>query len=192
MAATEDLLCSEAMELLGHTPFTTFESTDDKHHKTAERLWPTVRDKILARHPWNCAIKRVLLATPDGTAPVFDWSYRFPLPADWLRTLSVGTDLCKPRYRIEGGFILIDAIEVPLRYIAKITDTTKYEPHLTEAMVYAMAARMAYQVTGSTSKSDEMQAMAERKVIEAIAIDSAEEDGEVLGYNSPLLDSRFE
>ena len=149
-----------------------------------------MRDRLLARHPWNCAIKRVLLDTPDVTPPVYGFSQRFPLPSDWLRTLDVGMTDFRPEYRIEGGFILVDAEEIQLRYVFRQTDVTKYESHLTDAMVYALAARMAYSVTGSTSKSDETAAMAERAILAAMAIDAVEEDGETLG-DFPLIAARY-
>jgi hypothetical protein len=190
MAASVDEIVSMAMEVLGHEPFTSFANTTNLHHKAAERAWPTVRDRLLARHPWNCAIKRVLLDTPDVTPPVFDFSERFPLPADWLRTLKVGSRYDEPEYRIEAGFILVNADQVRLRYIFRQTDVTKYEAHLTDAMVHAVAARMAYSVTGSVSKSDETNAMAERVILAAMAVDAVEEDGETLG-DFPLYSARF-
>jgi len=190
MAATADEICSLAMDVLGHTPFTTFAGSSDVHHKAAERAWVSVRDKVLARGRWNSCIKRVVLDTPDGTAPVFGFAYRYPLPADYLRVLEVGDGAFQPTYRIEADFIATDAAEIPLRYIFKQTDVTKYEEALTEALIYAVAARLAYRVTGSVSKSDEIAAMAQKALIEAIAIDGAEEDGESLG-DSPFLEARF-
>ncbi len=193
MAASADEICSMAMELLGHTPFSTFAGTTDKHHKTAERLWPTVRDRVLARGSWNSSIKQVLLAAADATAPLFDYTKRFPLPADWLRTLSVGTrDGWWPDYRVKGGFIYVSAENVPLRYIFKNTAAATYEASLTDLLVQAMIARMAAAVTGSTSRADFEEAKYQEMLVTALAIDGVEDDGPTLGYNSPLLESRFE
>lgn len=190
MAASADEIVSMAMELLGHEPFTSFATTTDKHHKAAERAWPTVRDRLISRHPWNCAVTRVVLDSPDATAPAYGFSQRFALPDDWLRTLQVGNDDFKPAYRIESNWLLVDAEEIELRYIFSNANPATYESHLTDAMVYAVAARMAYSVTGSTSKSDETHAMAERVILAAMAIDAAEEDGETLG-DFPLIAARF-
>lgn len=191
MYATPDLLCSAALELLGHEPFTSWASTDDKHAKTAERLWPSVRDKVLAQAAFNSCIKRAELETPSGTAPLFDWTHRFALPTDWLRTLKVGNRHSSPPYRIEAGHILINAEAVSLRYVARITDSTQYEPALTELLVQAMVARMALPVTQSGSRREDEEAILRTMLREAIAINGGEQEGEPLGYNSPLIDARF-
>lgn len=191
MAASPDEICSLAMELLGHTPFTSWATTQDKHHKTSERLWPTVRDRVLARVPFNSCVKRVKLAAPDPTPPLFDWSNRFPLPADWLRTLKVGTERWSPPYKIEGGFILVNSAEVTLRYVFRNTVTSTYEPALTDLLVQAMVARMALPVTQSSSRAELEQDLFAVMLNSAAALDGAEEDGVTFGVNSPLIDSRF-
>jgi hypothetical protein len=190
MAASADEICSLAMDVLGHTPFTSFASTSDVHHKAAERAWVSVRDKVLARGRFNSCIKRVNLSTPDLTAPVFGYAYRYPLPTDYLRMIDVGDGAFQPRYKIEAGFLVTDAAAVPIRYVFKQDNVAAYEEALTEALMYAVAARLAYRVTGSVTKSDEVAAMAERALLAAIAIDGAEEDGETFG-DSPFLEARF-
>lgn len=192
MAASADEICSMAMEILGHTGFTTFASTQDRHHKAAERLWPTVRDRVLARAAWNSCIKRVNLTVPDPVAPIFDYANRFPLPADWLRTLSVGSGNWNPEYRIEGGFILVGADAVTIRYVFRNVVASTYEASLTDLLVQAMVARMAMTVTQSVNRAD-MEAQAYMGMLNtATAIDGVEDDGPTLGYNSPLLDCRYE
>ncbi|MCC7462923.1 MAG: hypothetical protein IT480_10745 [Gammaproteobacteria bacterium] len=177
------------MEMLGHTPFVAWNATTDKHHKAVERAWPDIRDKVLARHPWDCAITRALL-TKDAFPPAFGFSARFMLPLNWLRTLSIGDDYRKPRYQIEAGWILADAEELPIRYIYRAIDINRYPPHLVALMKHAVVAHMAYAVTGSTTKADAMQGEFERQLMIAAAVDSAEEDGEILG-DFLLLRSRF-
>jgi hypothetical protein len=191
VSTTPDLICSLALERLGHTPFTTFASTGDLHAKAAERLWPTVRDSVLARHPWNFAIRRVLIATPDVTPPAFDFLNRFALPVDWLRTLTVGEQGHQPEYRVEGGFILVNfEADLPLRYVARIETVTLYPQYVRELLVYAVAARLAYRVTQSTSKSDAMHGEFERFLMTATALDGVEDSGETLG-DFPLIAARF-
>lgn len=189
MASTDVDICSGAMEMLGHTPFYSWSSTSDRHHKATERAWPDVRDKVLARHPWNCAVKRVLI-TADVTPPAYEFAARFQLPTDWLRTLTVGDDCYRPRYMIEGEWILSSGDSLPFRYVSRVEDATLFPPHLAELMRYAVAARMAYAVTGSTTKTNEAHAEFERQLQFASALDSAEEDAERLG-DSRLLSARF-
>ena len=69
---------------------------------------------MLRAHPWNCAIKRVILS-PDVEMPAFGYTYQFTLPADWIRTLSVG-EYGEEIDRSEDG-IVADTDTLKLRYV---------------------------------------------------------------------------
>jgi hypothetical protein len=83
-------ICSNALLLLGDNPIDSFD-VDNNRTRLVANLYESKRDKVLRSHPWNCATKRVTLS-PSAEAPAFDWAYQFPLPSDWLRTLSVGLE----------------------------------------------------------------------------------------------------
>ncbi|MDF3613690.1 hypothetical protein P3S34_26705, partial [Enterobacter hormaechei] len=72
--------------------------------------------KLLRAHPWNCAIKRVVLSPVSG-APVFGYGYQFSLPGDLVRVLSVGEPRDDIDYRIEGSRLLANIDVIRLRYI---------------------------------------------------------------------------
>src|SRR6266849_3505877 len=54
----------------------------------AGNIYDGLRDTLLASHPWNFATKRQNLAQ-SSTNPTFEFDHAYPLPSDWLRTISV-------------------------------------------------------------------------------------------------------
>ena len=73
-------VCSNALLTLGQAPINSFEDLSDRQ-LAAANLYPQIRDGVLRSHPWNCAVKRVVLS-PDSQPPAFEWLYAYSLPGD--------------------------------------------------------------------------------------------------------------
>ena len=101
MAATEVSICSNALLMLGGQPINDLSENSDRA-RLASNLWPAVRNYVLRRHPWNCAVKRVALA-PDLTPPAFDWAFQFTLPPDFMRVLAVGEAGARPTSKLRAA-----------------------------------------------------------------------------------------
>lgn len=188
--ATVESIINEALESLGHQQSEGLSGTwTDKHALMALRAWPTVRDDVTARHPWSFAKARILLSTPASPTPVYGFAQRFLLPSDCVRLLSVGDPPIA--YEIDGGYILADADSIVLRYVRRMDDPTFWAPWFTELMVSALAARIAYRVTNSSSEADRRQTEYLHKLHFATAVDASEYDADVLGDEYPLIEVRF-
>lgn len=186
-------ICSNALLQLGQNPINSLagdpaQATTDRE-QACSNLWPQVRDAVLRSHPWNCAVKRVVLA-PDAEAPAFDYQYQFQLPGDWLRTLSVGESGCGDDYRIEGTKLLADTNIVRLRYIYRNENPASWDTLLVDAMTAMMSARLAVPMTGDVGKKVEFERALLAVMRTARAVDGVEEPGETLG-DFPLLMARF-
>jgi hypothetical protein len=188
MSATSEVqICSNALLLLGQNPISSFDDEGDSA-LLASNLWPTVRDAVLRSHPWNCAMKRVVLS-PDLTPPAFDWSYAFTLPGDYLRVWSIGRDFDNPKFFVENGKILIDDAICNLRYIFQQIDITKYDSLLILAMTSGMAAVLAYPITKSQTEQDAMMKLHQFHLKQARTADGQEGTGEE-STDSPLIQVR--
>ena len=193
--ATEVSICSNAMLRLGADPISSFDEasvTGDNIERVrlAVNLWPTVRRQVLRSHPWNVAVKRVLLS-PDAMAPAFGFARRFQRPADWLRTLFIGRDEWeRAKYRTEGNYFLSDAADCPLVYVFDNDNPATYDAGLVAALEMAMAAAMAFPVTKSTSLAGELAAEVRSTLMIARGVDSADDPTETLG-DSPLMAARM-
>ena len=186
--ATQVSVCSNALLLLGAQTINSLDEGSDRA-SLASNLYDSVRDDMLRSHPWNCAVKRVILA-PDTEAPAFDYTAKFALPADWLKTVSVGQEGYEVDYKHESGFILCSGTSLALRYIFRNEVETTWDAMLVRAMELKMAAEMAYPITGSAAMADAMHTKLLQHMKTARAVDGQDDPPQTFG-DFPLLQARF-
>lgn len=184
MATSEVQVCSNALLMLGAKPINSFDDESDRA-LLVSNLWANCRDGVLRAHPWNCAKDRVQLA-PEATAPAFDYAYRFALPSDCLRVLSVGEEGETPKFKIERRRILFDEAVLNLGYVFRNEDVTTWDALLVEAAEAYMAMTAAYPITKSASVQEAMASLYKFKLQQARAIDGLEEPTDQVG-DFPLL-----
>lgn len=188
MPATDVSICSNACLLLGAQPINDLAEANDRT-LLAANLFPDVRDSVQRSHPWNCCIRRVVLS-PDEAGPAFDWAFQYTLPADWLKTLSVGEAGVEDVFKIEGGKLLCDANPALLRYIARNDNPATWDAMLVRGVTLAMAAAMAYPLTQSATLRDSFRQELEMHMRRSRAVDGQDDTPETLG-DSPLLQARM-
>ena len=188
MSATAVSICSNALLRLGAQTIASLEESNDRA-RIAANLYESVRDSTLRSHPWNCAVKRVVLA-PDTVAPAFDFTAQFTLPSDWLKTLQVGLDGYEVDYKTESGKIMASGTSLALRYIWRNTVESTWDAMLVEAMELAMAAAMAYGITKSASMVEVAQTALKAHMKLCRAADGQDDPPDTLG-DFPLLQARF-
>jgi hypothetical protein len=183
-------ICSQALLMLGKEPIADFNEGSDRA-KYCSNLYPMVRDQLLRKHFWNCAIKRVLLS-PSTTPPAFGFSAQFPLPSDFLRVYEVGMPgRVVMDFQIENRMILANATALPLRYVWRNENEATWDASLVHVATVHMAAVLAYPITQSTSLRDSMMSDAARALREAKSIDGQENPSETMGDEFPLIAGRY-
>jgi hypothetical protein len=152
-------ICNSALLRLGAA--TIADITDNSPEARACAIqYDSNRRSELRRHPWNFAIKRVVLA-PDTTAPAFEFDAAFSLPADCLRVILPNDSTID--WVIEGGKILTSWSSSPvtgsttantlsLRYVQDIEDVTKFDPAFYDALCVALATDLCEKLTTSNAK----------------------------------------
>lgn len=180
-------VCSNALIMLGGTPFSSFDEPKP-HVRAAANLYASVRDDVLRLHPWNCVTSRVILA-PLATPPSFDFNYQFQLPGDWMRTLQVGRKGDPIPFRTEGMRLLADVTALPLVYCYRNEIEDTWSTNLIHVMELAMAAKLAYLVTSSTSVRDSYRDEFARELKVAKAIDGQDDPPEEF-ESGTFLESR--
>lgn len=188
MSVSAVSICSNALLLLGDKPIDSFDVNNDRTRLVAN-LYSQKRDRVLRSHPWNCAIKRVVLS-PDTSSPVFGWDYQYQLPGDWLRTLSIGDEDNQDNYATEGRKILSSASECRLRYVFRNDNESSWDAVLVDAMTQVMVAALTYPITKSTTKQATEEEIVKRILKEARAIDGQDGTPETLG-DFPILANRL-
>lgn len=115
------------------------------------RFYAVARDSLLEMFPWKFATRRVLLA--KLTVPSWDWAFAYAQPATALRLLSVlpmdakSDDDTQP-YEAESdasgaNIILTNQEDACLRFVARVTDTTKFPPLFIDALAWLLASYLA-------------------------------------------------
>lgn len=188
--ATGVSICSNALLMLGAQTINDFADQQNLDRaKLCANLYPYQRDSMLRAHPWNCCIKRILLA-PSANPPPFGYNAAFPLPSDCLRVLEVGTGGQQIDYLVESRTIQANASSLELRYVSQNVNESSWDSHLVDLLTVAMAAVLAYPVTQSTSERDSREAKLVQALRQAKAVDGQEDPPQTLG-NEHLLASRF-
>ncbi len=164
--ASEVDLCNLALARLGD-PATVSSINPPEGSAQAEhcaRFYPIARDAVLEAHPWRFASRRVALAPLDVES--WGWSFAYGLPNDALVSLAVlapGTtnDAETQDFDIEstasGARVLYtNQDDATLRYVARVTDTTRFSPGFNEALSWLLASYLA----GPMIKGDDGAQMA--------------------------------
>lgn len=115
------------------------------------RFYAIARDSLLEMHAWKFATRRVQLA--KLTVPSWDWSFAYAEPAGTLKLLGVlsatasNDDETQP-YEVESdtngtAIILTNQEDASLRFVARVTDTTKFSPLFVDALAWLLASYLA-------------------------------------------------
>lgn len=188
--ATGVSICSNALLMLGAQTINDFaDQLNLDRAKLCANLYPTVRDDMLRSHPWNCAIKRAVLA-PDAVAPAFGYTHSFELPANFMRVLEVGTNGSQIDYLVEGRTIQANTTVLELRYVFRNEVENTWDAHLVKLVTLAMAAALAYPVTQSSALQQSFEQKLEMTLKRARAVDGQEDPPQTLG-DERLLRARF-
>lgn len=117
-----------------------------------QRFYPIARDNVLQLHNWSFAMRRAAsLASVINASS--SWTYAYAVPNDMLKPVSVllpseTNDTNVQDYAIEtasdGTLVLYTNVLNPvLRYIVKVTDTTKFTPLVVSCISWLLSSYLA-------------------------------------------------
>lgn len=153
MASVPDI-CNLALGHLGDSANVTSISPPDGSAQAARcsQFYPIARDQALESHTWSCATVRAPGALVNN--PLTSWAYAYALPANALRIVSVlpsGTrddETDTQPFIVEqdgagNGVIYTNVPTATLRWIVRVTDTTKYSGQLVATIARLLASYLA-------------------------------------------------
>lgn len=184
MATDNVEICNSALTIVGTRKILAM-SDPSPEGRECNANYNICRKAVLRDHPWNFATLRVVLSTPDATAPEFGFGYRFPLPDDFLRVHTLfdtsGNRFGDDDYTLESGFILTDEATIWLKYVTDVTDTTLFDPLFDVALAANLAAKIVFKLTASAQNRMDCQKAYVDALTKAKYTDSVEDP-------SPKLD----
>ena len=171
MASDTDIT-NQALRLLKAQRITSL--TDGSNNANlANDVYTEIRDDLLRSHNWNFATKRQKLAK-SATAPTFEFENAFPLPAGWMRTVSVhnndagaGTFLWREEEVEDQGAIVTSADEIWIRYVYNVTDPNRMAADFRTAFSYALALAIPGVSNLSAAREDRLENRAEKRLRKA-------------------------
>ena len=149
-----------------------------KGANVANDIYDELLDDMLRSHPWNFATKRKKLAQ-SSTDPVYEFDHAYPLPSDWLRTISVsdndagyGTILYRMELVADVRAIVTSADDVWLRYVSRVTDPNIMTADFRKAFASALARDLSIPIASSNALHDRMSLLANSALLKARSSDA--------------------
>lgn len=155
---------NRALVKLGAKPIKSF-LDPAKGAQLASGGYDRIVDEELARHFWKFALFRKSLADVVTTQDMGGYRYAYEKPVDWLETVWIGDitlgtpsgfgAASKADWSHEGDVILTNVTPpLPLQYIRRITDPTRYHVLFVDALACRLAMEWCEAITSSMSKYD--------------------------------------
>jgi hypothetical protein len=187
-------IANNALHLIGHTGITSIHE-DTKEGKLCKFFYAVAKAATLRSHPWNSATVREMIPEVrlDDMPPYeakLGFTNIYQLPPVCLRVLQVDENIKSYNHiwwKVEGRRLYTTAPVTYVTYIADLDDIT--DPMLQEAIIYKLAAALAYPITGDVNMSAAYSQLYELKIREARAIDGLEGKSDVL-INNVLTSAR--
>lgn len=148
MSVSQVSVCNSALVKVGAERI----SSIDENTKRAiilKAIYDTTRDAVLRAHPWHFATKRETLV-PTATTPAFGYQYEYDLPNDCLKVIDCEV-LSREDidFQVESRKIRTDWNEINILYVFQQTDESEWDSCFAEAMAWALAGQIAYNLTQS-------------------------------------------
>jgi len=132
-----------------------------------------------------------LIVDSDGTfywqmvleRPEFYWSYKYQLPADFLRLKPKWLKELDIRFKIENGYLLCSEQEINLHYTGKVTDPDDFDPLFTEVLILDLALKLLYPLAGAKTQDLKIELYRERLTAMAKAKAVCENEADRTGYS---------
>ena len=161
------------------------------------RFLPIARDNLLEKHTWSFATKRALLSPVAFDEDMYpEWGYAYTLPANFMRCVGLITPTglispTSPQFSTERvvGFeglfdyaietvgststLFCNLDEVRLRYVERVTDSTRYSSLFVTALAYELAGMLVGPLRKDPAMKREMAGLAMQAWMQASGVDSA-------------------
>ena len=180
MALSVTSICNMALARIGAKRINDYEADTSLEAIQCQTHYEPLRDALLRGHSWRFASARATLSA-DPTAPVFEWDYKYALPADCLRV--EGLYDATSTYAVEGGWLLTNDDSADLWYIRRVTDPGQFDPLFAEVLVLQLALRLVMPLSQDKVVRRELQEELAALVARVRTVDRHETS---LGYNTAL------
>jgi len=153
MATSNVSIANLALQKLGESPIVALDE-NSRNGRAVNACFEALRDKELRAYLWKFAKQRVILA-PDSVDPAFMFNKAFVVPAGFLRVIKparLDLDWHLENHNGQLAILTNEGDTLELRYIARITDPTLFDPLFVEMLACKLAWHLCEQLTQSNTK----------------------------------------
>lgn len=150
-------------------------------------IYDSIRDEVLASHPWNFSIKRFELEA-SAQEPEWKWGTAFPLDEEILRVVETDLPDGQP-WAVELDqdnvrCLMCDEESVSVAAVVRIEDETRFSPRFVDSLACRLAQELAFSMTGTKTSVDAMKALYEDSLAKARSADAQEGRGQRISASS--------
>lgn len=196
MAASEVTICNLALGRIGAGAIIAMDE-ESAEARVCRLHYAQTRDEVLRSHRWNFAIRPQTLVQ-DAAPPEFGWAFKYALPVECLRVLSMNEWDMSRRSRaweVEGRFLMTNAEDAFIRYISRVTDCSQFDSLFVDALSLKLASRIVTPLNGSLPMAEayitEYEKVTGGRARRTDAFESRE-DRHPAWVHSDLVASRFQ
>lgn len=187
MASDVDIV-NMALAKLGHGAIASLLDDSDSA-RAANAVYAICRDDVEAAHPWNFNTKWIKLAQVTGTPANPDFKLAYALPGEVLQVWSLGENVAKWAWVVEGKQLLTD-VDLPVaQCTVRITDSALFSAPVTTAIAYRLTAELCNSLTARRGNAQDYWQLYRDKLQEAKTSDG-QEGSDFRDDDSPLADVR--
>lgn len=175
MTASQTSITNWALTKLGADRITN-PGDDDEKARAAAEIFDGLVAAELRRNVWKFALASASLGE-ELPAPALPWTRRFPLPANCLRLVAVGSDPLGPAlWGLEGRHIVTnEAAPLLVRYIRADLTPASFDALFVEVLALKLALELAPRVRDEAGLIDRLarlylMALAEARRIGAVEL----------------------
>ena len=165
---------------------------DSFEAKTCNALWDMALERTLACFTWSSTVKNTQLTETSSTPTMFENS--FQLPNDCVKILqayaSTDRDNFDFEWNTQGREFLTNESTIYIKYIARPTDTSLLNAHITDVIIWNLAMGLSYPFTGEDNRERALREEFERVILPRAKANDAMENREIEYEESPWMESR--
>jgi hypothetical protein len=172
-------ICALALSRLGNQ--NSIEDIDNPKKQTevvCAKWYDVSRQSALKTMMPNFARKRAIWALDANYTPAFGYEHAYKYQSDCLKILGVGdVRSSKKNYEVEGGYLLTNVLYedgLPVRYVADITDVSKFTPDFIQLFSWFMARNICMELEVDMNKYQAIEQILPSKIVEYCGVDSQE------------------
>lgn len=178
MASKTDI-CNLALICLGE-PTINSPSEPNKWAAVMNHIYEIARDKVLADHPWNFAMRRASLNAVPAEAPPFEFAFSYQLPGDCLKVRYTEDQWYNRQsgnyypWKVRGRYLETDHSDCKISYTKRVEEEGYFSPGFVVAFGYYLAYMAAMSSTEHRGQTEGLLGQYKNELIDAKFQDAQE------------------